>query len=360
MRKKTRLIKKQRIQRSGSFPGDISQNSLSDSNNKTCLIRLFEFNADSYSENQINDLKGVKEAYERNTIKWLDIVGLENIKLIEEIGKIFQIHPLTLEDIVNTDQRAKFEDYVSYTLTVVRKIRYSDSFIGGEQVSILLLRDFVITFQESGSNDCFEPVRERIRKGTGRVRKMGADYLAYVLLDTIVDTYFILLDSVSESIDGIEDRLITGEISKTLFNDIHHHKREIIILRKYILPLRELLILMQRTEHPLIAQTTHLYLRDVHDHVTRIIEIIEFLRELLTDLTEIYLSTNANKMNEIMKVLTIVSSLFIPLTFIVGVYGMNFEYMPELKYRIAYPIIWIVMLLTVAFMLWYFRKRKWI
>ncbi|MCC7051258.1 MAG: magnesium/cobalt transporter CorA [Bacteroidia bacterium] len=358
MSKRGRLIKKQRIARSGTHPGEFKH--LTNSGQAThTRIKLFEFDDFNYTEKEVTNLTEFQKTIDNPTIKWLDIDGVGDVQLIEELGKLLGIHQLTLEDIVNTDQRAKFEDYTHYTLTIVRKIYYNQ-YVTSEQVSILLLKNIVITFQESNSKDCFESIRERIRKRTGKVRKLGADYLAYVLLDTVVDTYFLILEKIGDHIDVLEEKIIDKNINETLFKDIHACKREMIYLRKSIWPLRELFATMQRAEHPLFTDNTNLYLRDVYDHTVRIIETIEAQRELLSELTEIYLGINANKMNEVMKVLTIISSLFIPLTFIVGVYGMNFDYMPELKSSWGYPVVMFVMAFLFIGMLYYFRKKRWL
>lgn len=356
MSKAGRLVKRHRVIKSGLPPGSL--HGAGHEHAGPTQITMFEFDDQQYTELKLASINDCSEALKRPTIKWIDVDGVHDLKVIEEIGKLFQIHPLTLEDIINTDQRAKFEDYSNYTLTIVRKIYY-DTCVTSEQLSIVLLNNVVITFQEADKKDGFDPIRERIRNKSGRVRKNGADYLAYALLDTIVDTYFSIIEKIGDHIEELEDRLIDEHFDKGLIKEIHDTKREMIYLRKSIWPLRELIAAMQRVDHPLLSQSTNLYLRDVYDHTVRIIETIEAQRELLAELTDIYLSSNSNKMNEVMKVLTIISSLFIPLTFIVGVYGMNFEHMPELLHPYGYPAVMAFMAILFLAMLIYFRRKKW-
>ena len=356
MTNKSRLVKRQRVIKSALPPGILHP--VGDSSESKAHITMFEFDDQHYIETKLDNINDCKDALSRPTIKWIDIDGIHDLKVIEEVGKLFNIHPLTLEDIINTDQRAKFEDYANYTLTIVRKIYYN-ACVTSEQLSIILLNNVVLTFQEADKQDGFDPIRERIRNKSGRVRRSGADYLAYALLDTIVDTYFSIIEKIGVYIESLEDNIIEENFDKAVIKKIHQTKREMIYLRKSIWPLRELIATMQRIDHPLMAENTNLYFRDVYDHTVRIIETIEAQRELLAELTEIYLSTNSNKMNEVMKVLTIISSLFIPLTFIVGVYGMNFKYMPEIDQPLGYPIVLIIMAILFSGMLIYFRKKKW-
>lgn len=352
----SRLVNKNRVNKSGLPPGTVQQTQWGTS--EKIKITMFEFDDKSYTETSLSSIRDCEEALKRQTIKWIDIDGIHQPGLIEEIGSIFKIHPLTLEDIVNTDQRPKFEDYSTYTLSVLRMIHY-DTCVHSEQLAIIMLENVVLTFQEENGNDGFDPVRDRIRNSKGRVRKSGADYLAYALIDAVIDTYFSILEKVGDKIEELEDELINGEFEEDLIKHIHATKREMIMLRRNLWPTREMLTTMLRSEHQLFSQSTMLYVRDALDHTIRILETIETQRELLTELTEIFLSSNSNKMNEVMKVLTVISSLFIPVTFIVGVYGMNFEYMPELKSKWAYPAVWVVMIGTIGGMLFYFKKKKW-
>jgi magnesium transporter len=324
-------------------------------------IRLID-----YDEKQLQEKepKSVEECFpfkDLPTVTWINIDGLHDIKITEKIGKHFKLHPLVLEDILNTEQRPKIEDFDDY-IFIVLKMLYcdeSDAEIRAEQVSIILGSNFVLSFQER-VGDIFNPLRDRIRNAKGRVRKMGPDYLAYSLLDAIVDNYFVVLEKLGEQIEGMEEELVTNPTPETL-QKIHHLKREMIFLRKSVWPLREVVSRLERGESELIKDSTGIYLRDVYDHTIQVIDTIETYRDMLSGMLDIYLSSISNRMNQVMKVLTIIATIFIPLTFVAGIYGMNFEYMPELKWHWFYPkAFWLVMLGVAALMLVYFRRKKWL
>ena len=322
-------------------------------------ITMYEFNESVLNEKHIENIEDCKDVLANNdTIKWFDVDGVHNPEMIEKIGKIFNIHPLTLEDIMSTDQRPKFEDYDDYTVSILRMLNYKECILS-EQLSVVLMKNVVITFQENHSSDAFKIIRDRIRSSKGRIRKMSADYLAYALLDAVVDTYFLILEKLGDKIERLEDELIDAPKKHTL-DQIHFLKREMIFLRKAIWPLREMIHSLQRSESPFYSDQTHLYLRDVYDHSVRVIETIETYRDLLSGMMDIYHSILSNKMNEIMKVLTIISSVFIPVTFIAGVYGMNFHHMPELRSKWGYPLALISMTLIIVGMLYYFKRKKWL
>jgi len=229
-----------------------------------------------------------------------------------------------------------------------------------EQVSLILGPNFVISFQEEGKEgDLFEVVRERLRSSKGKLRKMGADYLLYALLDAIVDGYFVILERLGERIEVLEEELLANPSQLTLQN-IHTMKREMIFLRKSVWPLREVISGLQRGESPLITETTGPYLRDVYDHTIQVIDAVESFRDMLAGMLDIYLSSISNRLNEVMKLLTIIATIFIPLTFIVGVYGMNFKLMPELEWRWGYPAVWLVMVVVAGLMLAFFRRKRWL
>jgi magnesium transporter len=230
--------------------------------------------------------------------------------------------------------------------------------IEAEQVSLILGSNFVISFQER-EGDVFTVIRDRIRTGKGRIRKAGADYLAYSLVDAIVDYYFVILEKLGEKIEGIEEELVTNPTPETL-QTIHHLKRELIFLRKSVWPLREVISVLERGESALIQESTGIYLRDLYDHTIQVIDSIETFRDMVAGMLDIYLSSVSNKLNEVMKVLTIIATIFIPVTFIVGIYGMNFQYMPELGWRWGYPVVWLVIVVVVIAMVFYFRRKKWI
>ena len=328
-------------------------------------VELVRINILDYDENQFEEkeAKTIEECFpfkDKPTITWINIDGLHQVDLIEKIGKHFDFHPLLLEDILNTEQRPKIEDFETHIYIVLKMLYYEDKTneIISEQFSIIFGQNFVISFQEK-EGDIFVPIRERIRTGKSRIRKMGSDYLAYSLIDAIVDSYFIILEKLGENIEDVEEKMIANPTPETL-RAIHRLKRKMISLRKSVWPLREVVNAFERSDSKLIQESTRIYLKDVYDHTIQVIDTVETFRDMLSGILDIYLSSISNKMNEIMKVLTIIATIFIPLTFIVGVYGMNFEYMPELKWQWGYPVIWSVILIVGISMIAYFRKKKWL
>lgn len=321
-------------------------------------ITLIEYNDTEYFEEQYFDLAECLSHVKPNMIKWINVEGLHDTDLIEKLGKFYNIHPLTLEDIVNVDQRSKFEDFEHYVVSIMRMINYTTE-VESEQLAIVLCENTVISFQEPHGGDAFDIIRNRLRTCKGRVRKLGADYLAYALMDAVVDCYFTAIEKIGDRIEVIEEEIISDSDKKSIL-ELYRLKREMIYLRKQVWPMRDLINNMIRSETKLIHASSDIYLRDLSDHVTRIIDTVETYRDLLSGIMDIYLSTNANKMNEVMKVLTIMSSIFIPITFMVGVYGMNFDNMPELKTQHGYYVLWGVMLSTVIGLLVYFKRKKWL
>ncbi len=321
-------------------------------------ITLIEFNETEVVEKDFYDIDECMNHINPLMVKWINVDGIHNVELIERIGKQFSIHALTLEDIVNTSQRAKFEEFDSYVVTIM-KMMYYDTEIRSEQLSVVLMEGMVISFQEVHGGDAFDLIRNRIRTGKGKIRKMGADYLAYALIDAVVDCYFTILEKIGDKIELLEEDLIT-EPTKETMQQLHYMKREMIFVRKAVWPMRELINNFQRSETELIKPTTDIYLRDVHDHTVRVIDTVETYRDLLSGMMDIYLSSVSNRMNEVMKVLTIITTLFVPVTFIAGVYGMNFKYMPELESPWGYAIVWIVMISMIVSLLFYFRRKKWL
>ena len=293
-------------------------------------------------------------------VTWINIDGLHEIDIIEKIGHHFDIHPLTLEDIVNTGQRPKAEDYDDYVFIVFKMLFYDDAkmHITSEQVSIILGAHYLISFQEK-EGDVFNFVRERIRKAKGRIRKSGPDYLTYALIDATVDHYFFILEKVGEKLEQIEEELLENPNSQTL-QSIHSLKREMIYFRKQVWPIRELLNHLMHEESQLIREANHIFFRDIYDHTIQVIDAIESMRDILTGMQDLYLSTLSNKMNEVMKVLTIMATIFIPLTFIAGIYGMNFKFMPELEWKWSYPVLWGVLVAIFVGMLLWFRRKRWL
>ena len=283
---------------------------------------------------------------------------MQDIKLFEDIGKLFSLHPLVLEDILNTDQRPKMEDYGDYIYIVLKNIyRQEGEDLLSDQISIILGNDFILSFQEQESG-LFESIKEKIRKDKGRIRKEGADYLAYSIVDNIVDNYFVVLENLEEKIDDVEDDLVSKPNSDTLQN-IHFLKKQLILLRKSLWPLREAIGSLDRSASLLINRSTGIYLKDIYDHTIAIIDTVETFRDMLSGMLDIYLTSISNRLNEVMKVLTIIATIFMPLSFIAGVYGMNFKYMPELELHWGYFSVLGIMFVITLFMLIYFKKKKW-
>lgn len=323
-------------------------------------ITLIDYNEQHVQEKRVGSIEECFPFLAAPTVTWVNIDGLHDVSVIEKLGKAFDLHPLLLEDIVSTAQRPKFEDYDKNLFLVLKMLRFREDQVAveTEQVSLVVAPSFVLSFQER-VGDVFDSVRDRIRNGKGRIRKLGADYLAYGLLDAIVDSYFLVLERLGEKIENLEDELV-GDPSQETLRQLHTLKREMITLRRSIWPLRELVGGLQRSDSTLIAESTNVYLRDVYDHTIQIIDTIESFRDMVSGMLDIYLSSVSNRMNAVMKVLTIIATLFIPLTFIAGVYGMNFENMPELEWRYGYAVVWGVMIVIACVMLVYFRRKKWL
>ena len=323
-------------------------------------ISIIDYDETQYQEKEAKTIEECFPFKDSPTVTWINIDGIHEVSIIEKIGKYFDLHPLIMEDIVNTEQRPKMEDFRHYVYVVLRMLYFDDEAheIKGEQVSLILGQNIVISFQEK-EGDIFNPIRDRIRNNKGRIRKMGADYLAYCLLDTIVDNYFSILEKLGDRIEEMEERLVSDPRPETL-QEIHKLKREMIFLRKSVWPLREVINGLERGETSLIHKASRIYLRDVYDHTIQVIDTVETFRDMLSGMHDTYLSSISNRMNEIMKVLTIIATIFIPLTFIAGIYGMNFKFMPELEWRWAYFIVWLVIVIVAAYMVIFFRKKKWL
>ncbi|KUG21477.1 magnesium and cobalt transport protein cora [hydrocarbon metagenome] len=268
------------------------------------------------------------------------------------------MHPLVLEDILNTDQRPKMEDYGDYLYLVLKNFYEREGEgLQSDQISVILGKDFVLSFQEKESS-ILDSIKEKISKSKGRIRKEGADYLAHAIMDNIVDNYFIVLENLEEKIENLEDDLVKKPTQSTL-HDIHMFKRELIMLGKSLWPLREAINSLARSGSPLIDKSIVVYFKDIYDHIIAIIDTVETFKDMLSVMLDIYLSTISNKLNEVMKVLTIIATIFMPLTFIAGVYGMNFKYMPELEWRLGYFGVLGIMLTVALIMVFYFKKKKW-
>jgi magnesium transporter len=317
---------------------------------------------------ETKELERVEECYpfkDKSTVSWINIDGLHEITIIQELGKCYGWHPLIVEDILNTNQRTKMDIFDDYIFISLKMLTYDDEgkSLGVEQLSLILGDNYVITFQEE-SGDIFDPLRNRIKNGKGKVRKVGADYLGYALLDSVVDNYFTVLESIGEVMEYVEEELVSNPTTDTL-QKIYDLKKEMIYLRKSVWPLREIISGLEREETPLIKDATRIYIRDLYDHTIQVIDTVETFRDMISGMLDVYLSSVSNRMNEIMKVLTIFAAIFIPLTFIAGIYGMNFNTekspfnMPELNWYFGYPLAIGVMAAIGVIMIVYFKKKKW-
>ncbi len=323
-------------------------------------ITVSDYDETHFDERRVESVEEAFGFKDTPTVTWINIDGVHDLDLIERLGTHYGVHALVLEDIVNTGQRPKTDDLDDY-LFVVLKMLYrgtENNDVQSEQVSLILGNNLVISFQEQ-QGDVFDPIRDRLRTCKGRIRKMGADYLAYALVDAITDNYFVVIETLADRVEGLEEELITDPTPATL-HAINTLKREVLFLRKSVWPLREVIAGLERGESPLLSEPTRIYFRDVYDHTIQVIDTIETLRDMLSGMLDIYLSSISNKMNEVMKALTITATIFIPLTFIAGIYGMNFEHMPELGWRWAYPALLLVMASIGVLMLVYFKKKRWL
>ena len=352
-----KLIKK-RTKKIAAPPGTFIH--IGEKSTEKVTITIFDYNETHIEEKAVDKVEECFPYKDTPNVTWINVNGVHDPEIIRKIGEHFNIHPLILEDILNTGQRPKYDDFDDYIFIVLKMLYYETNVneLMIEQVSLLIGKNYVISFQEK-KGDVFNPIRDRLIKAKGRIRKMNADYLAYALLDAVVDNYFTILEQIGDKIETLEEELIDNPNPQTL-QTIHDLKRDAIYLRKSIWPLREVVSNLERGESSLIYESTRIYLRDVYDHTIQVIDTVETLRDVISGMLDIYLSSISNKMNEVMKTLTIFAAIFIPLTFIAGLYGMNFEFMPELKLRWAYPAILFFMLSVGISLVIYFRKKKWL
>lgn len=324
-------------------------------------LLLYRFNAAEYQEREVSlaELAGVVTAPEALT-GWLRVQGLGDVDVIQEVGDLVGMHPLSLEDVLNQTHRPKVDLFSDHIFLILRPPPGALGPADGEngQVAFVLRNGWIVSF-ELRPSPLLEPVADRLRAGRPRIRSGGADYLLYALADCLVDHYFLALEQLDERLESLEEQTLTDP-EADLIPELQALKRELNLLRKNLWPTREAVARLIRDEHPLITPGTHPYLQDVYDHVIHLLESVESLRETASGVQEIYLSALSRRMNEVMKVLTMIATIFIPLTFIAGVYGMNFDYMPELHYRWAYPLLWGVMFVVAALMLWFFRRKRWL
>ncbi|MFH1852267.1 MAG: magnesium/cobalt transporter CorA [Candidatus Neomarinimicrobiota bacterium] len=323
-------------------------------------ISVIEYDPDTFIEQRQVSPVDCSVLRDKPSITWFNVDGVHDTELIEQLGRQFRLHPLILEDIVNTDHRPKIEeadDYLYFTFKMLMFEPGSGKVLS-EQVSIVLGTGFVLSFQEQ-PGDVFGPVRQRIAQGKGRIRKRGTDYLVYALVDTVVDSYFLIADTLEARIAELEEQVDKNPHSG-LIAEIQDTRKQLVFVRQAIAPLKDAVGYLEKDESELIEERTRRYLRDVYDHIIHIIDSLEIQREILNGIRDSYHSTISTQLNQVMKVLTIIATIFIPLTYIAGIYGMNFEFMPELGWKWSYPAVWLVMLSVFAGMIVYFRRKKWL
>ncbi|MFH1279036.1 MAG: magnesium/cobalt transporter CorA [Candidatus Eisenbacteria bacterium] len=323
-------------------------------------ISVMDYDKEHFDEKANVSVDECLPYFDKPEVTWINVNGLHDTAVLQTLGDKAGLHPLVLEDIINTHQRPKIEEFPGYLYIVMRMLRFDEekNHVSGEQISIILGPNYVLSFQEV-EGDMFDPVRERIRIGRGRSRKLKSDYLAYALVDAVVDHYFAVLEKMGDRIESLEER-VTEDPTTEVLHAIHGMKRELIFVRKSVFPVRELISSLSRTENPLIQKGTDIFLRDAHDHTIQVIDALESYRDILSGLQDLYLSGISNRMNEVMKVLTIAATIFVPLTFFAGIYGMNFDFIPELHYKWAYPAFWGVMLVMGGGMVVFFKRRGWL
>lgn len=358
-RKKSRLLQSRRAETVGRPPGSV----VIDPASPSPIVHLTVFSPDELLETTVTDVDAIRPHLERNVVVWVNVAGLGDEATLRRLAEMFELHPLALEDVVNAHQRPKVDRFGEHLFITARMPRANRE-CATEQVGLFLGRNFVVTFLED-PGDCFEPVRRRLRTRDGMIRRRGADYLAYALLDSAVDAYFPMLEQFGDRLEEMEDEAIVKP-TPALVARIHDAKRELRALRRIFWPLREAMNELVREPTHLVSEETRVYFRDLYDHTVQIIDLVETYRELGADLVDLYLSSLSNRMNEIMRVLTIIATIFMPLSFIVGIYGMNFDpevgplSMPELHWKYGYVAVWCVIGATVVGMLMFFHRKGWL
>jgi len=320
-------------------------------------IEVIQYTEGDVREERVASIADIADLKDHDGVTWLNIEGLGSVEMIEELNNHLGLHPLALEDALNTHQRPKADEYRDHLYVVLRMLHHEDE-VETEQVSVFLGRNFVVTLQEH-PGDCLDSIRDRIRTKKGQIRSHGADYLMYAIVDAIIDSYFPFLEKLGEVLEELEDDVIAQPVPRTL-GRVHAVKHDLLKARRATWPVREVISGILRDESPFIGETARIYLRDCYDHAVQVLDVVETYRELASGLMDVYMSSVSNRMNEVMKVLTIIATIFIPLTFIAGIYGMNFEWMPELKWKAGYPVVWVVMIAITVFMIVLFRRAGWL
>ncbi|WBX71291.1 magnesium/cobalt transporter CorA [Tenacibaculum retecalamus] len=340
----------------GLPPGTITYTG--DKESTQLFINAFDYTKDSLEEKKINKIESCFGYKETETTTWININGLNNVDAIQKIGNHYKLHPLILEDTVNINQRPKIDEYDDYIFVVFKMLYYdANQHLKVEHISIILGDKYVLSFQES-EEDVFDGIRERIRTSKGIIRSNGSDYLLYALMDAVVDNYFLIIETMGEKVEKLEELLFTNPNNDTV-KEIQALKREALKIRRSIFPLREIVSKLEKAESKLVKSKTLNYFRDLYDHTIQVIETIEIYRDMLWGLMDMYMTSVSNRMNEVMKVLTVISTIFIPLTFIAGIYGMNFDNIPELHYANGYYILWGFMIFLFFGLLYFFKRKKW-
>jgi magnesium transporter len=338
----------------GTAPGTLEYTG--DKTNLPISISVYEYDSLDCKIKTLQDLQNYQA--EANKINWLDIDGLHDTKLIGKLEELFKIHPLVLEDCVNTHQYPKVDEYDDYIFLVLKMISLNGKILASEQVSLILGPNFVITLQD-GNKDVFDPIRERLSTGKGKVRKASPDYLFYLLVDSIIDHYFIAIDHFDERVEFLDKKII-NDLSRVEFAELQHMKRKLLGLRRSIAPVKDLISTLIKFECEHIQEQNIPYFRDLYDHAVQALDLIDLQRDILMDISNVHISLEAHKTNDVMRTLTVISTIFMPLTFIVGVYGMNFKVMPELEWQYGYLMTWLIIIIIVAGMLKFFRNKKWL
>lgn len=353
--------KRVRSQKAGQPPGYLAPSERPE--NDRAKVFILEFSADRFVQHEIPDAATLRQIdFSDGRVRWINVFGVRDVALLQALGELLGLHALALEDIATTDQRPRAEDYGTNLHIVMRDLKLDAvGNVAADQISIVLNRRMLVTFQEAGAaegSDVLDPLREKLRTGVGALRAGREDYLAYRIVDAIIDTYFVLIERVGDGIDRIQEQAL-GESDAGFLEEAHQMRRNMIFLKRSLWPVRGVVFGMRHSEGDLFSESTQLFLRDAAEHVEQVVDSVEMLNESLTSALDIHLTANGNRLNETMRLLTVMSAIFIPLTFIAGVYGMNFVHMPELSWRYGYLAVWIAMLTVAAGLFAYFRRRHW-
>ncbi|EDM44554.1 Magnesium and cobalt transport protein [unidentified eubacterium SCB49] len=362
MRAKTKKNKKmlsKSKKAANNVPGTVKYTGVR--NNTATKLEIIDYSKEKYEQIDTEQIDVAFNFKGTDHVTWINVNGLNNTTEIERLGNYYKLHPLIQEDIVSVNQRPKIDEYDDYLFIVFKMLHYNENheFVA-EHVSLVMGKDYVLTFQEA-DGDVFDDLRDRLKNAKGRIRNAGADYLMFAILDAVIDNYFSVIEVMSEKIELLEDQLFDEEeVEVDITKDIQNLKKEILKIRRAVFPLREVVNRLEKTETSLIEERTTNYIRDLYDHIIQVSESVDIYREMIWGLMDMYMTRISNKMNEVMKVLTIMASIFIPLTFMAGIYGMNFEYIPELQFKYGYFVLWAAMILVFIGMIYYFKRKKWL